>query len=324
MKASIGNKQNPNLYIPYPPIFKSNAANIIDPLVGASTWAIINHWCIGTIGTLKKKPINSDKNNIFLVPEFVISNNNHLRLSNSVEPKISIKYTIGIHKKIEPTNVYITKYFTAKFLLTLDPWVIMWNVNGNNIISKKIKKINKFFVKKHTEIIVSVEINVIEYFIGNFSKYDSNLNASLLEIPQNKTKAIKTTNHSSQLLNPSINTKLLINISNLNILENIIKKGIINNRMLFSIFKKFIFKLLLSLFEYILKVKIKIIVLSTKFTIGLTAIIPKIVEIIFPGRINIKIAKILKFTGVIGINFHKLINILTNMVNFKLYCICII
>ena len=61
----------------------------MDPVVGASTCAIISHWCRGTNGTLKLKPKNKDININFRVPLFVLSTNSHLIVSKSEVPKIS-------------------------------------------------------------------------------------------------------------------------------------------------------------------------------------------------------------------------------------------
>src|SRR5688572_22408097 len=46
---------------PYPPIFKSKAANRTDTDVGASTCASGNHVWKGTIGSLIPKPINNNR-----------------------------------------------------------------------------------------------------------------------------------------------------------------------------------------------------------------------------------------------------------------------
>jgi hypothetical protein len=42
--------------MPYPPSFRRIAARIIDPAIGASTWAFGNHRCTVNIGNLTKNP----------------------------------------------------------------------------------------------------------------------------------------------------------------------------------------------------------------------------------------------------------------------------
>jgi hypothetical protein len=42
--------------MPYPPNFRRIAAKIIDPAIGASTWAFGNHRCTVNIGSLTKNP----------------------------------------------------------------------------------------------------------------------------------------------------------------------------------------------------------------------------------------------------------------------------
>ena len=49
---AIGNIGSENLKKPYPAIFKSIAARITEPAVGASTWASGNQVCTGHIGVL--------------------------------------------------------------------------------------------------------------------------------------------------------------------------------------------------------------------------------------------------------------------------------
>lgn len=44
-----------NRIIPYPPNFNKIAAKTIDPITGASTWALGNHKCPKKIGNLIKK-----------------------------------------------------------------------------------------------------------------------------------------------------------------------------------------------------------------------------------------------------------------------------
>jgi len=41
---------------PYPPSFSKTAARIIDPAIGASTWALGNHKCVENIGNFTKNP----------------------------------------------------------------------------------------------------------------------------------------------------------------------------------------------------------------------------------------------------------------------------
>lgn len=42
--------------IPYPPNFRRIAARIIDPAIGASTWAFGSHRCVINIGSLTRNP----------------------------------------------------------------------------------------------------------------------------------------------------------------------------------------------------------------------------------------------------------------------------
>ena len=57
-KVPSGNKPREKRRKPYPPSFKSKLARIIEPIVGASTWASGNQIWNGNIGILAEKVIN--------------------------------------------------------------------------------------------------------------------------------------------------------------------------------------------------------------------------------------------------------------------------
>ena len=88
--------------IPYKPNFNNNAAKIIDPLVGASTWASGNHKWNGIIGIFTEKPKKSKNqiiNCLFSKKKlFKKKSNDKLPLFNHIS-------NILIKTNIEPNNV---------------------------------------------------------------------------------------------------------------------------------------------------------------------------------------------------------------------------
>lgn len=52
--------------IPYPPSFRRIAAKIIDPAIGASTWALGSHKCTINIGSFTRNPMYKKMENILL------------------------------------------------------------------------------------------------------------------------------------------------------------------------------------------------------------------------------------------------------------------
>ena len=98
----MGNNTNKTRNIPYKPNFNKTPANIIDPPVGASTWASGNQLCTGYIGTFTAKA-TKNKNH----------KTNWYSLGNIIYCKIWIfnspiyKYNHKIPKIInnDPTNV---------------------------------------------------------------------------------------------------------------------------------------------------------------------------------------------------------------------------
>jgi len=54
---------NGNIFIirirPYPPSFSRMAAKIIEPAIGASTWALGSHKCVENIGNFTINPVTS-------------------------------------------------------------------------------------------------------------------------------------------------------------------------------------------------------------------------------------------------------------------------
>ena len=79
--------KNKNRNNPYPPSFNNKLASSIEPTVGASTCASVNHKCNGNIGNLIPKGINKHQNIIPLALE-VISLFIYNIISNFVVPVI--------------------------------------------------------------------------------------------------------------------------------------------------------------------------------------------------------------------------------------------
>jgi len=55
LNKSLGLKNGENRAKPYPPNFNKIAAKIMDPIIGASTWALGSHKCPIKIGSFTKK-----------------------------------------------------------------------------------------------------------------------------------------------------------------------------------------------------------------------------------------------------------------------------
>jgi len=96
--------KNKNRNNPYPPNFNNRLANNIEPTVGASTCASVNHKCNGNIGNFIPKGINKHKNIIPLAPA-ISSLFIYNMISNFVVPVIKYIHIRAASKKKDPINV---------------------------------------------------------------------------------------------------------------------------------------------------------------------------------------------------------------------------
>jgi len=95
--------------IPYPPNFSKIAAKIIDPAIGASTWALGNHKCVENIGSFTNIPINKINHIMF----DLISVGVNINIENIRDIELCCIYINIINIGRDAVIVYIIKYIPA-------------------------------------------------------------------------------------------------------------------------------------------------------------------------------------------------------------------
>ena len=109
-------------------------ANIIDPTVGASTWASGNHIWKGNIGIFIHRAMNK-KSQINFSLDCTVSESTIALISNI--KNCWSKIIILNKKKIDPINVYKKNMYTACTLRWRDPHIPIIKNIGISVASKQ-------------------------------------------------------------------------------------------------------------------------------------------------------------------------------------------
>jgi len=148
-----GDKSVTNRISPYEPSFRRQAAKMIDPTVGASTWAFGNHTWKKNTGNFTQNTINTKKQ------KTPTSNSKNL---NIIPLTLPIQFIKISHENIgnERIIVYTRRKLEAENRSPLFPDQILEligrRINSNTIIKKRIlfnKKQNKHPANKKTSLI---------------------------------------------------------------------------------------------------------------------------------------------------------------------------